>query len=51
MEWIKANWDAVVDRDKGSMGLGIILWDHIGAFMAAKGVTKLGFLEPADAKV
>lgn len=46
-----ANWDAAIDHGRGRLGLGVVLHDHARKTLAAQCFTRLGHLEPADAKV
>jgi hypothetical protein len=48
--WVKANWDAAVDRDKGLTGLGVIVRDHSRLPFATKALTNVGYLAPEDAE-
>jgi hypothetical protein len=44
--WVKANWDAAVERKTGRLGVGIIIRDARGECCAAKSWTHMGFLDP-----
>lgn len=48
--WYKANWDAGVNRKKGRLGLGAVIWDHQGRMWASKSLTCHGFLDPTTAE-
>ncbi|XP_059436808.1 uncharacterized protein LOC132169875 [Corylus avellana] len=47
----KANCDASVDRINGRLGLGVIIRDHMGTVIAARSITKRGFLDPTSAEI
>jgi ribonuclease HI len=44
--WVKANWDASLAKDKGWMGLGVVVWDEWGRIITAQRKTERGLLEP-----
>jgi hypothetical protein len=48
--WLKANWDAGLDRKNGRVGLGVVIRDHLGKMWAAKSQTRHGFLDPSAAE-
>lgn len=48
--WVKANWDAAIEKKSGWVGLGVIIRDHRGSLVAAKCVTRKGFVKPVAAE-
>ncbi|XP_059460184.1 uncharacterized protein LOC132189464 [Corylus avellana] len=48
--WLKVNCDAALDVRNGRIGVGVLVRDHEGRVMAARSVTKSGFLEPTAAE-
>ncbi|XP_059451110.1 uncharacterized protein LOC132181902 [Corylus avellana] len=48
--WLKANWDAALNRPKGVMGLGIVVRDSEGRVRAARSNTRRGLLDPTVAE-
>jgi ribonuclease HI len=44
--WLKANWDASLDRRHGKMGCGVVVRDDKGLVIAARCQTILGYLDP-----
>jgi hypothetical protein len=48
--WAKVNVDAAIDKGAGRMGVGIILRDHEGNFIAAKSAMQMGLWDSASAE-
>lgn len=48
--WVLVNWDAALDKERGQMGLGVLLRDHTEKMIVSKCVTRMGFVNPADAE-
>ncbi|XP_059431505.1 uncharacterized protein LOC132165008 [Corylus avellana] len=48
--WVKANWDAALDRKSGWMGLGVVIRDSQGNMVAARCEVQKGSLVPAAAE-
>lgn len=44
--WVKANWDAAVERKIGRLGVGILIRNDRGKCCAAKSWTRMGLLDP-----
>ena len=44
------NWDAVLGKQNGRMGSGVVVRDHLGRVVAARSVTRQGGFEPAAAE-
>ena len=44
--WYKTNWDVAISKEKGLVGMGIVVRDWTGKFVAARSLTKPGFMEP-----
>ena len=44
--WHKTNWDVAIDKEKGHVGIGIVVRDWSGKVIAARSITKLGCFEP-----
>jgi ribonuclease HI len=49
-DWAKVNVDAAIDKGSGRMGIGIILRDHDGNFLAAKSAMRMGLWDSAAAE-
>lgn len=49
--WVKMNCDVACDKQKGCVGMGVLIRDHIGKVKAARSTTRLGCFEPAVAEV
>jgi ribonuclease HI len=48
MGWVLVNWDAALQKDRGLVGLGVLLRDHTGKMIMAKSLTQKGYLCPAE---
>ena len=48
--WFKANWDASVSKQQGRMGLGVVIRDGQGKYIAAQSKTEPGCLDPSAAE-
>ena len=48
--WVKANWDAALDKRNGRMGFGVIIRDHKGDVKVMDSRWSRGFLSPFAAK-
>lgn len=48
--WVLVNWDAAIQKDKGWVGIGVLLRDHIGNMIMAKSLTWQGYLGSAEAE-
>jgi ribonuclease HI len=44
------NWDAAIKKDKGWVGIGVLLRDHTGKMIMAKSLTWKGYLGPVEAE-
>lgn len=49
--WLKANWDAGINRSQGCTGFGIVIRDCHGHFVAAKCASRQGLLTLAGAEI
>ena len=43
--WLKVNWDASLNKNKGWMGYGVVTRDDKGRLVATLGKTVVGFLD------
>lgn len=48
--FLKANWDASVDRKRRRVGLGVVIQDHCGKMWVSKCMTRDGILDPMSAE-
>jgi ribonuclease HI len=48
--WVKANWDASIESQKGLVGCAVVVWDHLGKMMVAKCTTRKGYPTPLMAE-
>ena len=48
--FFKVNSDAAMDKEKGRMGLRVIIRDHLGNVRAARSITRTGYMEPTAAE-
>lgn len=48
--WVLVNWDAALDKERGRVGMGVLLQDHTGKMLIAKCLTRRGYLSPEDAE-
>jgi ribonuclease HI len=44
--WVKANWDAALDKRTGQMAFGVIVRDHNGNVKVMRSILARGFLSP-----
>jgi hypothetical protein len=44
--WVKANWDASLDMQKGLLGCAVVVRDHLGKMVVAKCTTRKGRTTP-----
>jgi hypothetical protein len=47
---MKINWGAVIDKNGGRMGAGIVVRDHNGVVVGATCLTKPHIINPTTAK-
>ena len=50
LRWFKANRDALVSKQQGRMGLGVMIQDGQGKYIATQSKTVLGCLDPSAAE-
>ena len=50
MGWVLVNWYAAIQKDRGWVGIGVLLRDHTGKMIMAKSLTLRGYLDPAEAE-
>jgi ribonuclease HI len=48
--WVLVNWDAALNKDRGQIGIGVLLRDHIGKMIIAKSLIQRGYLSPTKAE-
>lgn len=48
--WVKANWDAPLESQKGLVGCAVVVRDHLGKMMVAKCTTRKGYPTPLVAE-
>jgi hypothetical protein len=48
--WVLVNWDAAIKKEKGWVGIGVLIRDHNGKMILAKSTTWKGYLGPAEAE-
>jgi hypothetical protein len=44
--WCKANWDASIDKNRGQLGIGVVVRDDKGLVIAAASKVRQGLFEP-----
>jgi hypothetical protein len=47
---LKINWDAGIDRDRGVVGIGIVVRNHEGSLIAALNCSLFANLDPTSAE-
>jgi hypothetical protein len=48
---VKANWDVVIDKYYGGIGIGVVVRDSKGDIVVARSLTKYGFVEPLAGEI
>jgi hypothetical protein len=51
LNFLKANWDASMDKKRGKMGVGVVIRDYHRKMWATKCMTREDYLDPMSAEV